>query len=157
MLHFAYGANMHRAVMRRHAPAAVPIGAAVLADHRFTISADGYASVVQQRGWAVHGVLWRIALRDRVTLDAWENVAAKLYSAATVPVRCGNRLRPALIYIARGSRAGPPKPSYMELVIAAARAWQLPDDYIVSSLQPWLPRRPSNAGPRKLGDISWMS
>ena len=156
MLHFAYGANMHRAIMRRHAPAAVPIGAATLADHRFIVSADGYASVVPAHGHAVHGVLWRIAPRDRVALDAWENVAAKLYRPETVPVRCGDRLRPALIYIARRSRAGRPKAGYMELVIAAACAWALPEDYI-ASLQRFLPCRPASAGPRKLGDLSWTS
>ena len=42
----------------------------------------------------------------------------------------------------------------MELVVAAARAWHLPSDYI-SSLQHWLPRRPAGAGSRKLGDIAW--
>jgi len=132
MLHFAYGANMHRAIMRRHAPAAVPVGTASLADHRFIVSADGYASVVPERGRLVHGVLWRIAPRDRVALDAWENVAARLYGAETAPVRCSGRLRPALIYIARGRRAGSAKAGYMELVIAAARAWALPESYIAS-------------------------
>ncbi|HTH35970.1 MAG TPA: gamma-glutamylcyclotransferase family protein [Xanthobacteraceae bacterium] len=156
MLHFAYGANMHCAIMRRHAPAAVPIGIATLVDHRFIVSADGYASVVPEHGHAVHGVLWRIAPRDRAALDIWENIAARLYHVETVPVRCGDRLRPALIYIARRSRAGLPKAGYMELVIAAARAWALPEDYI-SSLQRLLPRRPASAGPRKLGGLSWMS
>ena len=108
MLHFAYGANMHRDVMRRHAPTAQPIGAAALADHRFIITADGYASVA-----------------------------------------------PALVYVARPLRTGQPKAGYMELVVAAARAWHLPRDYI-SSLRHWLPRRPTGAGTRKFGDIAWM-
>jgi hypothetical protein len=154
MFHFAYGANMHRDIMRRHAPAATPVGAAALADHRFVITADGYASVVPARTHIVRGVLWRITPRDRVMLDAWENVAGKLYRAATLPVRQAGEVRPALVYIARPSRAGRPKAGYMELVIAAARAWQLPDDYI-SSLQPWLPRRPADAGPRNLRDVAW--
>ena len=156
MLHFAYGANMHRDVMGRHAPAATPIGAAALADHRFIITADGYASVAPLRAHIVHGVLWRITARDRVMLDAWENVAAKLYRAAMLPVRQAGEVRLALVYIARPSRVGRPKSGYMELVIAAAAAWQLPDDYM-SSLQQWLPRRPAGAGPRKLGDIAWTS
>jgi hypothetical protein len=154
MLYFAYGANMHRDVMRRHAAAAQPTGTAVLADHRFIITADGYASVAPALARAVHGVLWRITPRDRVTLDAWENIAGKLYRAEMLPVRHAGQVRPALVYIARPSRAGQPKASYMELVVAAARAWHLPSDYI-SSLQLWLPRRPAGAGSRKLGDIAW--
>jgi gamma-glutamylcyclotransferase (GGCT)/AIG2-like uncharacterized protein YtfP len=151
MLHFAYGANMHRDVMRRHAPAATPVGAATLADYHFVITADGYASVAPKRAHTVHGVLWRITPRDRATLDAWENVAGKHYRAEILPVRHAGQVRPALVYLARGSRRGRPKAGYMEIVIAAARAWQLPGDYI-ASLRRWLPRRPAGAGPRKLGD-----
>jgi AIG2-like family len=154
MLHFAYGANMHRDVMRRHAPAAQPIGAAALADHRFIITADGYASVAPTTAHTVHGVLWRITPRDRVTLDAWENISGKLYRAEILPVRHADGLRPALVYVARPLRTRQPKAGYMELVVAAARAWHLPSDYI-SSLQHWLPRRPMGAGSRKLGDIAW--
>jgi hypothetical protein len=99
-------------------------------------------------------VLWRITPRDRVTLDAWENIAGKLYRAAMLPVRHAGQNRPALVYIARPSRTGQPKAGYMELVVAAAQAWHLPADYI-SSLQHWLPRRPVGAGSRKLGDIAW--
>src|SRR5271169_5708097 len=132
MLHFAYGANMHRDVMRRHAPAAQPIGAAALADHRFIITADGYASVAPALAHTVHGVLWRITPRDRVTLDAWENVAGKLYRAEILPVRHANQIKLALVYIARPTRGGRPKAGYMEIVIAAARAWRLPRNYIVS-------------------------
>jgi AIG2-like family len=154
ILHFAYGANMHRDLMRRHAPTATPIGTAVLAGHRFIITADGYASVVPLRAHTVHGVLWPITARDRATLDAWENVAGKLYRAEILPVRHANQIKPALVYIARVSRGGRPKAGYMEIVIAAARAWQLPRDYI-AALQRWLPRRAGSAGPRKLGDIAW--
>jgi hypothetical protein len=99
-------------------------------------------------------VLWRITPRDRVTLDAWENIAGKLYRAEILPVRHAEGLRPALVYVARPLRTGQPKAGYMELVVAAARAWHLPSDYI-SSLQHWLPRRPMGAGSRKLGDIAW--
>ena len=69
ILHFAYGSNMHRAVMRRHAPSAEPLGIAMLSDHRFVITGDGYASVGRTTARTVHGVLWRLTPRDRVTLD----------------------------------------------------------------------------------------
>lgn len=152
MLHFAYGANMHRAVMRRHAPAAEPLGAASLPGRRFVITADGYASIVPAPGQVVHGVLWRIAPRDRVKLDAWENVAGGLYRAATIAVQSGKLRRPALVYIARPRPAGVPKPGYMEMVVAAARAWRMPERYIVA-LEEWLPKRPRAAGHRKIGDF----
>jgi len=154
MLHFAYGSNMHRAIMRRHAPDASPIGAAVLTDHRFIITADGYASVERALGQIVRGVLWRITPRDRVTLDGWENVAGKLYRAETLPVRHAGRLRLALVYIARPRLEGLPKAGYMEIVVAAAREWKFPEPYI-AGLERWLPERPAAAGTRKFGDIAW--
>jgi hypothetical protein len=129
-LHFAYGANMSRAIMRKHAPQAEPIGVAELAGHRFVITADGYASVVPALGQSVHGVLWRLTPRDVVGLDAWENVEAGLYRAHTLPVRRAGRRVPALVYVARPAGAGRPRRGYMELVIAAASDWRLAEHYV---------------------------
>ncbi len=154
MLHFAYGANMDRAVMRRYAPAAEPAGAAALHSHRFVITADGYASVAPVRASIVHGVLWRLTPRDRVTLDAWESVARGHYRAATLAVRRAGMRRPALVYVARPCPVGRPRVGYMELVIAAAREWNLPADYI-AALQRWLPRQPRGAGHRDLKEFAW--
>jgi hypothetical protein len=152
MLHFAYGSNMHRALMRKHAPAATPIGVAQLANYRFFITADGYASVEPVRAQTVYGMLWRLTPRDRVTLDAWENIAGGLYRAETIPVHCKGRYRPALVYVARPRPPGQPKPGYMEIVVTAARQLELPADYI-KSLEQWLPKRPLGAGHRKLGEF----
>jgi hypothetical protein len=148
-LHFSYGANMSRAIMRRHARDAEPLGVAELAGHRFVITGDGYASVEPARAQTVHGVLWRITPRDRVTLDAWENVSAGLYRAETVPVRHAGELMPALVYFARPRSEGRPKPGYIELVIAAAREWNLPPRHI-RALEAWLELRPLGVGNRKL-------
>jgi hypothetical protein len=154
MLHFAYGSNMHRAIMRKHAPAAEPVGVARLAHYRFVITADGYASIEPARAQAVHGVLWRLTPRDRVTLDAWENIAGGLYRAETMPVLAAGRRHPALVYLARPRATGAPKAGYMEIVVAAARAWDLPAGYI-DSLKAWLPSRQAGSGHRKLGDTAW--
>ena len=152
VLHFAYGANMSRAVMRKYAPGARALGVAVLAGHRFVITADGYASVEPTRAQAVHGVLWRITPRDRVTLDVWENVAAGLYRAEMVPVRHGGELMPALVYFARPGGQGRPKPGYIELVVAAAREWDLPLAYI-RCLEGFASMRPLGADARKIGEF----
>jgi hypothetical protein len=156
MLHFAYGSNMHRAIMRRHAPQAELLGTAVLKNYRFVITADGYASVEPKRAATVHGVLWRITLRDRVTLDLWESVARGLYRAEFLPVRQSRGPKPALVqalvYVARQRPEGRPKAGYMELVIDAARQWQFPPGYI-ASLQHWLSDAPLAVGPRALPEF----
>jgi cation transport regulator ChaC len=151
-LHFSYGANMSRAVMCRYAPAARALGTAELVDHRFVITADGYASVLPERGSRVHGVLWRVAPRDRVALDGWENVSGGLYRAVTLPVRQARRRVLALVYLARPSGEGRPKPGYIELVTAAAREWNLPANYI-DGLQRWRAPRWLSAGTRKIGEF----
>ena len=50
MLHFAYGSNMHLGLMRARCPDACVVGCAVLRDHRFVITRDGYASVTATPG-----------------------------------------------------------------------------------------------------------
>ena len=151
-LHFAYGANMSRAVMRKYAPGARALGVAKLADHRFVITADGYASVEPSRALIVHGVLWRITPRDRVLLDAWENVGGGLYRAETLPVRGAGGRTAALVYFARPGPKGRAKSGYIELVIAAAREWDLPRSYI-RALEAWMATRPLGADVRKIGEF----
>jgi AIG2-like family len=138
MMHFAYGSNMSRKLIRRHAPAAEPAGVARLAGYRFVITRDGYASVEPSVGGEVHGLLWHLTARDRVTLDVWENVSAGLYRPAMLPVTAGGVRRPALVNLGRPGKEGRAKPGYMEVVISAAREWQIPETYI-RSLQQWLP------------------
>jgi hypothetical protein len=152
-MHFAYGANMSRAVMRRHAPGARALGVAALPGYRFVIGADGYASVAPAPARTVWGVLWRITPHDRITLDAWENIAGGLYRAETLAVRIATRRVQALTYLARPGE-GRPRPGYMELVIAAAREWDLPASYL-SSLQRWLPARAGEASDAKIREFRY--
>jgi Gamma-glutamyl cyclotransferase, AIG2-like len=146
ILHFAYGSNMSRAVMRKRAPLAKPVGIATLAHYRFLITADGYASVAPRRGDKVYGALWRLTPRDLVTLAAWENIAGGLYRAKMLPVQHAGRQSKALVYLARPCPLGRAKSGYMELVIAAALEWRLPELYI-DALRGLLPNRASGARP----------
>ena len=151
-LHFAYGANMSRAVMQKYAPGARALGVAALADHCFVITADGYASVEPARAQTVHGVLWRITPRDRVMLDAWENVGSGLYRAEVLAVRRKRCLAPCLVYFARPGTEGRPKSGYIELVLAAAREWDLPAAYI-HWLEGFASVRPVGPDARKIGEF----
>jgi len=149
MLHFAYGSNMHRAIMRKHAPEAVAVGVACLKGYRFIVTTDGYASVAPRPRESVHGILWRLTARDRVTLDRWENTAAGLYHAEILPVVAAGKRRRALVYVARARPRGVPRPGYMEIVLRAAREFELPADY-VASLRRLLPKQVLAAGHRRL-------
>ncbi len=154
ILHFAYGSNMSRLVMHRHAPNAKPAGVAALANYRFVITADGYASVEPKHANTVYGVLWRLTSRDRASLDTWENVAGGLYQAKMLPLRQAGRRLMALTYVARPRPIGIAKAGYTELVIAAALEWQLPRAY-TCSLRRWLPKWRGDCGPRQREEFRW--
>jgi gamma-glutamylcyclotransferase (GGCT)/AIG2-like uncharacterized protein YtfP len=130
MLHFAYGSNMSRTLMRPRCAGAREVGPAVLDDHRVMISTDGYATVVPAAGERVHGIVWRLTTRDLAALNNYERVDAGLFHAETMPVRCGARRMAALVYVGRSRKAGRPRPGYLDLVVDAAVDVGLPPDYV---------------------------
>jgi hypothetical protein len=137
-LHFAYGSNMSRTLMRRRCPAATALGPARLDGYRFIITREGYASVEPAPGHAVYGVLWRLTPRDFSAINAYESLDSGLYLRRILPVRRGARCEPALVYIAPDRRRGRPRPGYHDIIVGSARAWGLPEVY-VQSLARWAP------------------
>jgi gamma-glutamylcyclotransferase (GGCT)/AIG2-like uncharacterized protein YtfP len=144
-LYFAYGSNMSRAWMGRLCPQARALGPAQLADHRFMIVSGGYASVVPRAGDVVHGVLWRIVAGDFDALDRYEDVAGGLYDRWMIPVQHRGDRRTALIYVGHSHSPGRARPEYCELVLSAARDWELPAAY-VANLARQLSARGEEAG-----------
>jgi gamma-glutamylcyclotransferase (GGCT)/AIG2-like uncharacterized protein YtfP len=131
-LYFAYGSNMSRAWMRQLCPKAQALGPAMLADHRFLVMSSGYASVLPYAGEVVHGVLWRVGQGDLDALDRYEDVASGLYDRWMIPVQHRGNRRTALIYVGRSHAPGRARPEYCELVLSAARDWELPATYVAS-------------------------
>jgi gamma-glutamylcyclotransferase (GGCT)/AIG2-like uncharacterized protein YtfP len=129
-MYFAYGSNMNRTLMCGHCPRATSIGKAELVGWRFVITTDGYASIAPAPGQVVHGVLWRLTPRDLNSLNAYESIDSGLYRTRTLAVRVDGRRVAAMVYIARSRPPGQPKPGYLDLVLEAARDWQLPQDYV---------------------------
>jgi len=131
-LHFAYGSNMSQALMRGRCPQALALGPARLDGWRFVIMREGYASIAPEPGDAVYGVVWRLTPRDLAALNAYESLDRRLYVRRVLPVAMGTRRRPALVYVAPTRAAGRPQPGYQELVVAAAREWNLPEPYVAT-------------------------
>jgi cation transport regulator ChaC len=151
-LHFAYGSNMSRTLMRVRCPGAVALGTATLAGWRFVITVDAVGSIAPQAGGLVHGVVWRLAARDLAAINAYESLDSGLYVRAMLPVRHGDRQVRALAYIARRRGEGTPRPAYIHLVVDAAREWGLPDAY-VRSLRRWSPSGWRGARAKDSGEI----
>ncbi|GJD36224.1 hypothetical protein FMGBMHLM_3139 [Methylobacterium aerolatum] len=129
-LYFAYGANMDAAAMALRCPVSRLIGRGRLPRHRFIIMREGYASVVRDPARTVHGVVWDLAPDDIPALDRYEGVASGLYAKAALPVTTAVGTRKALIYLGRSTAPGRPRPGYLDAVLAAGAAAQLPAPYL---------------------------
>jgi hypothetical protein len=152
MLYFAYGSNMPRAAMMRRCPTARAMGPARLPGYRFFVGIDGWGSVKPKPGDTVHGVLWRLMPRDVAALHAYELLDKGLYDVRRLPVRTGAHLVPAMVYLLRRRSPGRPKPGYVEMIAASARAWKLPERYI-RSVERWSVTRWTGARVIEAGDI----
>ena len=80
MLYFAYASNMHQAQMKRWCPASRFLKAVRIDGFRFvydgfSITWDGaVGNIVTSGTEAVWGALYEISARDRLTVDALEEV-----------------------------------------------------------------------------------
>lgn len=138
-LYFAYGANMDAGAMALRCPGSVLIGQGRLNRHRFIVMREGYASVVRDSSATVWGVLWDLRLADMPALDRYEGVAGGLYVKAYQPVVTKGGIKRALIYLGGSATVGIPRPGYLEAVLAAAEAAQLPPVYR-QEVRGWLRR-----------------
>lgn len=152
-LYFAYGSNMYAASMRRRCPGVRAIGPAVLESYRFFVGIDGWGSVKPAGGARVHGVLWRLTPRDIAALHAYELLHKGLYDVRHLPVRVGARRATAMVYVLRRRTAGRPKPGYIALIAASARAWRLPERYI-RSVERWSNSRWTGARVVDVGELA---
>lgn len=143
---------MSRALMGARCPDAAAIGTATLAGWRFVINPDGLGSIAPQSGGRVHGVLWRLTARDLAAINAYEGIESGLYLRRQLPVRCGERQATALVYVARQRGEGIPRPGYINVVLDAARDWQLPELYI-RSLARWAPSGWRGARAKDAGEL----
>jgi hypothetical protein len=132
--YFAYGSNIVARQMTHRCPAARPIGHARLDGWRFRIMARGFATIVPDPAAHVLGVVWALTPACEVALDRYEGVHRGLYAKHALPVDGLD----TLVYIASDVAPGPPKPGYLEAIIAAAAERDFAADYIATELRAWL-------------------
>ena len=122
---------MSRALMGRRCPTAQALGPARLDGWRYFISGDGYASVRQETGATVHGVLWHLRPRDLAALRAYECLDSGLYARRLLTARYRGKCVRALVYVGRNCAEGRPRPAYHDgIVLPSARDWALPVAYL---------------------------
>ena len=135
LLYFSYGSNMDVAGMEARCPRSKPLGLARLARHRLAVMREGWLTATRDAQSNIHGVLWDLALADVPALDRHEGLGEGLYAKTLQSVATENGARLAQIYF--GSNAGPgiARQDYLEIVIAAARHWRLPETTLAALVE----------------------
>ena len=135
--YFAYDSNMDVTDIRARCPDAVFLEVGTIKNFKFSINAQGYATIVADEGSLVHGTVWRISAADEQALDRYERVDMNLYSKATMDVRLAHDRRlEAMLYLATDERPGRSRPGYMANIVGAALALGFPASY-VQELRAW--------------------
>jgi len=146
MLYFAYGSNMHSDQMKCRCPLAKFVCRAKLPKHRlaFTLKSVtrdcGVADVLFDQAKNVWGVVYELPDNELKNLDKKEGYAPgkpndqNEYTREDHYVwREGDVTRQLLVALYRGHpQLDPPLPSYdyKELIVAGAKHWNLPAEYI---------------------------
>jgi cation transport regulator ChaC len=138
--YFAYGANMHDGAFRvRRGIQPRDFRTGHIKGYRLRFNLEGRprgkaapANLYPDPRAEVWGVVYRIARRDLMRLDATEGVPGRSYRHATVEVEdADGRLIAAVTYIAEGKEVdGRPSLRYITLLRDGARAHRLPELYI---------------------------
>jgi len=137
--YFAYGSNMLTRRLQARTPSARVAARGYIEGYRLTfdkVSHDGSGkcniTVTGKSTDIVHGVLFRIDVREKKSLDAAEGLG-KGYQEGRVRVVAESGVQDAITYIAdRTDSKLVPYDWYKELVTAGAEQHELPKSYIAS-------------------------
>ncbi|MEN3952065.1 gamma-glutamylcyclotransferase family protein [Iodidimonas sp. SYSU 1G8] len=127
LLYFAYGRNMHPAIMAQRCPAAGFVGPSALPGHRLLINTRGVSTIVPEAGQIVHGVLWRLTPACEAALDEIEGVARGVYHREMV--RPSGAAAAAMAYVASDIAPALPREGYLESLEEAAAHHGFPEPY----------------------------
>lgn len=134
-VYFAYGSNMDFEQMKTRCPNAILLGKAKLFGYSFELDSEGCATIAESASSYVHGIAWLIDSGDEESLDRYEGVSSGCYSKEKCKIVLDDDQIEALAYISQRptwegrSRDGG---AYIERIIAAAKSFNLPAEYIKS-------------------------
>jgi gamma-glutamylcyclotransferase (GGCT)/AIG2-like uncharacterized protein YtfP len=146
MLYFAYASNMHAGQMNERCPSARFVCRAKLPSHRLAFTRMsvrrrcGVADILRDETTDIWGVVYELWESELETLDKDEEFRSGRpdnqngYTRENYYVwHEGDAKRTLIVAIYRGHpQPNPPLPNcdYKNLIVAGARHWQLPADYI---------------------------
>lgn len=122
MLYFAYGSNLNLTALKRLAPQARPVGAAVLEGYRLVFRR--YCDITPDAKGKVHGAVYEITPACERALDAYEGFPT-LYRKVDVAVEIQGEKRAAMVYVMNQTDLAPPEVDYFTMVTRGYRDWKL--------------------------------
>jgi len=131
LYHFAYADNMDEANARLICPGATFESVAELKDFRLTFTPQGRATLLEEPGGSVWGVVWCLSHRDQHLLEKNEEEHLPDYRRTTVKVYFPDkRIVDAFCYI--NHNTGQPATNHILLMsmIELAEFWGLPAGHI---------------------------
>lgn len=136
--YFAYGSNMFPEQMEHRCPKSEPVTQGMVRGWAFRINERGVATLAKAEKGKVYGGIYEISALDEAYLDIYEGVRSGAYGKFRIPVEVlsRNHLVDCLVYIDPSRKIGAPREGYLERIVAGAKWWRLPKDY-VQQLKNW--------------------
>lgn len=126
---FSYGANMNRIKFKNErCSRAIFLGNEILTNYEFCINKRGVATILEQEGAFVEGVIWALDNDDLKSLNRFEGIAQGLYTLANVVTKSGLEVA---VYLATEDTKSPvSREDYFRDIIRSAKENGLSLDYI---------------------------
>ncbi|XP_068944727.1 gamma-glutamylcyclotransferase [Petaurus breviceps papuanus] len=139
-LYFAYGSNLLKERLRLHNPSAEFVCVARLQDFKVdfgnyqgvtsTSWHGGIATIVESPGDEVWGVVWKMHVKNRSSLDEQEGVGSGMYIPIEIDVHNQEgKVLTCRSYQMKNYVPAPPSPQYKKVICRGAKQNGLPSDY----------------------------
>lgn len=131
--YIAYGSNLNIEQMALRCPDAKPVGYTELQDFRLVFQGrrtNAHANVIPSKGDKVPAVVWEISKRDEAALDIYEGVRGGYYYKDYFPVRIGDQVHDALIYIMTPNGYGIPSDIYLHTIVEGYHTFDIDIRYL---------------------------
>lgn len=129
--YFAYGSNMDLTQMNNRCPGGYEVSdKGELDGWRLIINRRGYANIIPDKNSKVFGLILNLSPSCLLSLDKYEGYP-NVYNRKQLPVKTQDASVDSWVYVdEKATTQGRPYNKYLERIIIAARALQLPEDYI---------------------------
>jgi len=145
---FVYGPYLDEDLLRERCPDPEFVALAHYDSRRFMINSGGIATALPRKGYRVYGVVWSLAEIGLAALDIHAGVPHQYDRFGSFARTADGQLCVSEFYATRNQVSGQAEPAYLRPIIAAARRWKFPEQYI-EEIASWARLEPHPRGTRR--------